>query len=50
MKCQCGSGYCPDNNVVYPCVCDGQTRIEQEQEFQELVEDSFETEEDDLPF
>ena len=50
MSCQCGSGYCSDDNVVYPCVCDEQTRIEKEEEFQELVEEFFLIEEDDLPF
>jgi hypothetical protein len=20
-KCTCGSGYCPDDNVTYPCFC-----------------------------
>ena len=51
MKCACGSGYCPVDNVTYPCVCDvvfSPFKLEPlDPEFQM---DCEEEEEDDLPF
>ena len=47
MKCQCGSGYCPVDNVTYPCECE-EISVQEIQELKALVEEDYE--EDDLPF
>ena len=51
MKCNCGSGYCPVDNVTYPCVCEEEISVQEIQELKALAEESeMDYEEDDLPF
>ncbi len=50
MKCTCGAGYCPDDNLTYPCVCE-EISVQEIQELKALAEESeMDYEEDDLPF
>ena len=49
MKCACGSGYCPVDNVTYPCVCDVVFSPFKPDPVPEFLLDC-EEEEDDLPF
>ena len=53
MKCQCGAGYCPDDNVTYPCVCEESVNLPSfTPSFCYKVEEDviLDEEEDDLPF
>jgi hypothetical protein len=49
MRCKCGAGYCPDDNLTYPCVCEPIEDFKPDP-VPEFLLDCEEDEEDDLPF
>ena len=48
MKCQCGAGYCPEDNLTYPCVCELTKGFKLDPLDPEDV--ILDEEDDDLPF
>ena len=58
MKCQCGAGYCPEDNLTYPCVCEKEllNSLKEDKEVSSFLVNFFYEEEqeyfeeDDLPF
>jgi hypothetical protein len=50
MKCGCGAGYCPVDNVTYPCVCELLVDFKLDPLDPEFEISDSDEEEDDLPF